>query len=123
MIYMKICLIYQDVLIQNDNFHNWKYLDSLDAHGDASTDQSTVKSFTVGDWVLVKYDTDVFPGEVKKICNDEIKVSVMVPSGSYFKWPKDEDAIFYPVANVIKSLKPPVIKSSRGTFEFIDLNY
>ena len=49
----------------------------------------------------------------------EVKVSVMVPSGTcYYKWPANEDAIFYDMKNVIRQLKPPIVKSARGVYEF-----
>jgi len=80
---------------------------------------SLVIQATVGDWVLVQYEGSMFPGEVKEIGRDELKVSVMVPSGAnYFKWPASEDSIFYHIKNVMMKLKPPTIKSARGTYEF-----
>lgn len=75
----------------------------------------------VGEWVLVRYDGSLFPGEVKGIGEQEINVSVMVPSGSHFKWPAIEDSIFYQMTDVIKKLSPPVLKSARGTFEFLEV--
>ena len=71
-----------------------------------------------GDWVLVRYDHLTFPGEVKVVGHEEVKVSVMVPSGSLFKWPAVEDCIFYRIENVIRKLNPPTVKSARGAFEF-----
>ena len=71
-----------------------------------------------GDWVLVRYDESTFPGEVKVVGHGEVKVNVMVPSGSLFKWPAVEDSIFYRMEDVIKKLNPPTLKSARGTFEF-----
>ena len=41
-----------------------------------------------GDWVIVKYDQSTYPGEVKEVGEEEIKVTVMIPSGSSYKWPK-----------------------------------
>ena len=74
----------------------------------------------VGDWVLVKYDEKVFPGEVKVIEQREVKVSVTIPSGTCYKWPKIEDAVFFKLANIICKLSPPQFKSARGTFEFAE---
>jgi len=75
-----------------------------------------VLAFAVGEWVLVKYDEMVFPGEVKELGIHEIKVSVMVPSGPNFKWPATEDAIFYRMGDVIQKLQPPIVKSARRNF-------
>ena len=77
-------------------------------------------SFEIGDWVLVQYGNEKYPGEVKELGDKEIRVSVMMKSGSYFKWPVAEDKIFYKFENVIKKLQPPILKSSRNTFEFYD---
>lgn len=77
-------------------------------------------NLTVGDWVLVRYDDKLFPGEVKVVHQDETKVSVMVASGSQYRWPLVEDCIFYPLMNVIRKLSPPVIKSARGIFDFVE---
>jgi hypothetical protein len=69
--------------------------------------------------VLVQCEGSLFPGEVKEIGFDELKVSVMVPSGTnYYKWPPSEDSIFYNMKNVMMKLKPPTLKSARGTYEF-----
>ena len=78
-----------------------------------------VSQFTVGDWVLVRYEGSLFPGEVQEIAVGEVKVSVMIPSGaSYYKWPPSEDSIFYDIKNVIMNLTPPTLKSARGMYEF-----
>ncbi len=63
-----------------------------------------------GDWVLVRYDKCTFPGKVKVVGHDEVKVNVMVPSGSLFKWPAVEDFIFYRMEDVIRKLNPPTVK-------------
>lgn len=82
---------------------------------------ASVLSPVVGDWVLVRYDGLLFPGEVKELGIREVKVSVMVPSGACcYKWPTPEDCIFYDLANVVEMLKPPSIKSARGTYEFLE---
>ena len=44
-------------------------------------------SYIIGDWVLIKYDNFIFPEEAKKLGDQEFKVSVMIPSGSSYKWP------------------------------------
>ena len=64
----------------------------------------TTMCILVGDWVLVYYDGSKFPGEVKEVINDEVKVSVMISSGSFFKWPTTDDCIFYHMKNVIMKL-------------------
>jgi len=70
--------------------------------------------------VLVRYDNAVFPGEVSGIGDQEIQVSVMIPSGSYYKWPVVKDCIYYKMSDVVQKLSPPILKSARGTFEFAE---
>jgi hypothetical protein len=81
---------------------------------------TSVSSLHVGDWVLVQYDQSIYPGEVKTIRDTDIQVSVMVRSGTSFKWPKHEDAIYYSFDKVIRKIERPILKSSRGLYTFID---
>lgn len=74
--------------------------------------RSVVVQYHVGEWVLVKYDQQVFPGEIMVIEEEEVKVSVMVRSGSGFQWPTPSDCLFYSLTNVIKKLEPPNLQSA-----------
>ena len=90
-----------------------------DTHREAPSEVQLVIVLVPGDWVLVRYDQLTFTGEVKEVGLKEVKV--MVPSGSMFKWPAVEDTIYYRIVvtlDVIKKLTPPIVKSSRGTFQF-----
>jgi hypothetical protein len=89
-----------------------------DTHREAPSEVQLVIVLVPGDWVLVRYYQLTFLGEVKNVGLEEVKVSVMVPSGSMFKWPAVEDTIYYRIVDVIKKLTPPIVKSSRGTFQF-----
>ena len=76
----------------------------------------------IGDWVLIQYDSMSFPGLVKAVWEEEVQVSVMVPSGtSCFKWPAVDDTIVYKMKGVLSILDPPLLKSSRGIIQFTDL--
>ena len=74
----------------------------------------------VANWVLVRYDGSLFPGEVKAIGDREVKVAVMISSGGHYKWPPVEDCIFYCLEDVVMKLGPPIVKSARGTFDFVE---
>jgi len=86
----------------------------------------TMTSLKVEEWVLVKYEYDemLYPGQVRELGDKEVKVSVMMRSGKYYKWPTSEDCIFYPISNVLMKLQPPTArpKSSRShqTFGFTE---
>jgi len=79
-----------------------------------------VLSVCVGDWVLVKYDDVLYPGEVREVGDKEVKVSAMIKSGKYYKWPTSENCIYYAVNNVVMKLQPPTVQSARGTFNFTE---
>jgi hypothetical protein len=62
-----------------------------------------VSSSTVGDWVLVRYEGSMFPGEVKEIGLAELKVSVMILSGAtYYKWPPGPVTVLVKIAYSMK---------------------
>ena len=46
-----------------------------------------ISNFNVGDWCTVTYDKDVYTGEISNIFGTDLKVNVMILSGSYQKWP------------------------------------
>ncbi|XP_071839631.1 uncharacterized protein [Apostichopus japonicus] len=62
----------------------------------------------VGDWVVVKYDDVLYPGEVTNVKGKDTEVSVMVPAtNTTWKWPLTVDKIFYQPENIIKKIVPP----------------
>ncbi|KAG5891803.1 hypothetical protein JTB14_006193 [Gonioctena quinquepunctata] len=69
----------------------------------------------LNDFVIVKYDSKQFPGQVKDINNEnEYLVSVMVRSGPHgWQWPENKDGIWYP-EDVLEKICPPTVINSRG---------
>ena len=77
----------------------------------------------VGQWVIVKYDEARYPGEVAMIDEDsQYEVSVMHPSGKYWKWPKTEDKIYYAYDSIVQLINPPKAAGHRGQFIFDEQN-
>lgn len=74
--------------------------------------------YSVGEWVIVSYDSEEYRGEITALEENDIQVNVMHKSGNGWKWPSIPDNIFYPKNNIIQSLKPPFAASSRGQFLF-----
>lgn len=74
----------------------------------------------MGDWVIVKYDDDVYPGEVVGIVGQETEVKVMHKSGSFWKWPEVPDILFYKIETVVQKVAAPQVAGSRGQFKFAD---
>ena len=68
--------------------------------------------FTVGQWVVVKYEVEDFPGEVTRIENSDVEVNVMHRSANAWKWPKLQDKIYYSRDKIMWIINPP--SGSRG---------
>ena len=72
----------------------------------------------VDEWVLVLYDDKQYPGIVMSKLNDSFEVTVMVPAGSYWKWPSPKDVLFYNKKDILKKLQKPIPVNNRGHFSF-----
>ena len=66
-------------------------------------------NLSIGQWVVVKYDGEKFPGEVTCIDNSDVEVSVMHRSANAWKWPRPEDKIFYSRNEIVHVIKPPSV--------------
>ena len=66
-------------------------------------DENSVKFF-IGVWVLVIYEGNCYPGEIKSLKSNEYEVLVMHPSRKYWKWPNQEDKIYCLKNNVLKNI-------------------
>lgn len=73
----------------------------------------TEQSIQVDDWWVVEYDGELFPGEVKQIREGNNEVSVMHRAGTTWKWPSNEDKIFYASEKMKKKLPPPTMINER----------
>ena len=83
-----------------------------------SVDTPTL-SYNIGEWVIVKYDEKKYPGEITKVNDDAIEVSVMHSKfGQRWAWPNREDKIFYLKKDIVKKIKVPVPSDRRGFFRF-----
>ena len=80
-----------------------------------------VLNLTIGQWVVVKYEGNEFPGEVACIEESDVEVNVMHRSVNAWKWPRIEDKIFYPKRNVLRVIRPPSVAGNHGQFVFEDI--
>ena len=94
------------------------YYDKLEGN---QADASCGKHLQIGDWVIVKYDTGYFPGEVTALKNNELMVNVMHPSGKNWKWQDTPDHILYFNSDELRIIDPPVVVGHRGQFAFTSL--
>ena len=78
-----------------------------------------VESFAIGDWVLVLYVSEQFPGEITNPKTD-LEVNVMHPCGTSntWKWPKLSNKIYYERKNIVCTINPPKVAGNRGQFPF-----
>ena len=94
------------VTMSSENQRNFDQINSLD--------------LLLGNWVVIMYDETEYPGEVLRIEDDEVEVSVMEKHGNHWKWPRQENKLFYNIENVVKIIKPLIVTNSRNYFVFPD---
>jgi len=71
----------------------------------------------IGQWVVVKFDRNWYPGEILKIEDDEVEVKRMKRRGNEenrFIWPDKDDISWYAVEDVVCSVAPPAPVNSRA---------
>ena len=78
-------------------------------------------NLSIGQWVLVSYEGNEFPGEVTSMDDSDIEVNVMHRSANAWKWSRSEDKIFYSRDKVVCVINPPTVAGNRGQFMFNDI--
>lgn len=108
-------------VVTNDDVHT---IHSLGNHNVLPKQVPLKTKYKIGDYVVVKYDSSFFPGEILEVAERDAKVKVMTSSGPHFwKWPDREDVLMYSWSNVIKKINPPVVVSNRGTYEIQEMSF
>lgn len=79
-------------------------------------ENSKPKDITVGDYVIIQYEGEFFPGIVLKTKDSEYEVKTMTMSGKYWKWPKKDDILWYTKDDTLK-ICPPSIIDNKGNYE------
>lgn len=83
--------------------------------GEVNNNSETV--FDIGDFVIVNYLDDYYPGRVTGLKDGMITVSAMIKAGmNKWKWPKNKDEIEYQYDQIIRKIKTPVEVNKRGFF-------
>lgn len=77
-----------------------------------------VLTATIGDYVVVQYEGNTYPGLVEDVRNSEYLVNTLHRCGGAWRWPTVKDAIWY--QSLIRKLKAPTPANSRGMFAFED---
>lgn len=97
-----------------------------DRENPSDIDSGTTKSIAVGDYVLIIYEDEKFPGVVTNILMEgpekKYEVKTMQMTGSNWRWPDKVDMLVYDAADVLKKLEPPILLNSRGVYSFDSLH-
>lgn len=79
-----------------------------------------------GDWVLVNYDGNLYPGEVTKTTVTTVTVSAMEKlqtsvEKNLWRWPTRPDVHDYPHSDINRKIHPPIPTGNRASqFLFSD---
>lgn len=81
-----------------------------------STSNKTRK-FSNGDYVIIKYEGEYFPGIIKDVSGNMYEISTMTFSiGNTFEWPEKEDKIWYQESDIVEAISKPVLCNKRGFY-------
>lgn len=90
------------------------------------------KGPVTGDFVVVNYEGEKFPGQILRICNDKpghpkYVVKTMTMSGFVngrvnWRWPDKDDVLDYDAKDIMKKINSPTPVNKRGVFSVPDLN-
>jgi len=83
---------------------------------------SGVVSVNVGDFVVVNCDENFYPGTVTRTKKSGAEVNAMVSSGSNWKWPKQEDKLFYYLHDIVMVISDPVPIGKHGIFRVVEMD-
>ena len=72
---------------------------------------------------MVRYDQNLFPGEVLRVVGNETEVKVMHKFGNFWRWPPSEepDILFYTQDQGVRKISVPQVAGSRGQFKFDEI--
>lgn len=78
---------------------------------------------STGDWVLVNYFGDFYPGQIHltDTTNKMCCISCLLKYGSFFRYPENkssDDIHDYPIHDIIALIDEPELKNSRGDYTY-----
>ena len=82
---------------------------------------SGVVSVNVGDFVVVNYDENFYPGTVART-KSGAEVNAIVSSGSNWKLPKQEDKLFYYLRDIVMVISDPVPIGKRSILRVVEMD-
>ena len=81
--------------------------DTNDAAEDHIVENIVRQPINVGQWMLVTYENNQFPGEILSTSATHAVVKDMEKFGGFFHWPRTDDILPYPFEDITKTLEPP----------------
>ena len=78
-------------------------------------------TYNLGDWVVVQYEGQEYPGKVMSLNETHIQVNIMYRHGKNWRWPKTPDNIFYDQSSVVHKTGLPTVAGRRGQFTFLNM--
>ncbi|CAH0547035.1 unnamed protein product [Brassicogethes aeneus] len=80
------------------------------------------KDLNIGDYVIVIYEGEFFPGLIQKINSTSAFVKVMVKSNiNTWKWPVKDDILWYEFKDIKEKIEEPMPTNTRGMFRVAEL--
>jgi len=74
--------------------------------GDLDIDKA---NYNVDDFVIVKFDNNMFPGRIVTISDNSATIDCMEKRSKSWRWPTKKDCIDYEWGDVIRKIKPPIL--------------
>ena len=68
-------------------------------------------SYKIGTYVLVRYEGELWPGQITKVEQDRVRVKFFqkaTAQGSIWRWPDKPDEGFYQIGNVEQEIETPL---------------
>ena len=81
-----------------------------------------VQSLSIGDYVIVEFESELFPGVVLEKHPNSVEIKCMVISGQNWKWPKVQDVDVYTMDQIKDVIVEPK-KASRYTNKVPELAF
>ncbi|KAG8176820.1 hypothetical protein JTE90_003448 [Oedothorax gibbosus] len=73
------------------------------------TNTGNLENLQIGDWVVVIYDSNLYPGEITNIVGSEYEINAMEHTGKgVFKWPIKSDVCMYHQDDIKSKISAPL---------------
>ena len=100
-------------MLKLQSSQNFNVSSSLQSHSTQLSSPMPVQ-YQVGQWVIIRYEGKLFPGEITVVKLDQVKVNAMIcHRTNLLKWLKKKDHIFYFNHGVVKAIKQPKMQNCR----------